>query len=121
MLSSKKLTGQLDVSKFNLVSNLNNFYGVANCDMNILAGKVAADRFGLMNLSQRMLYWTSTAADYYCRMAIFIACMIRDGCYDAHSLNEYGSLEYDMEKDARFEYFWRHRNNPNFKDQKFLE
>lgn len=121
MLSGKKLTGQLDVSKFNLVSNLNNFYGVANCDMNILAGKVAADRFGLMNLSQRMLYWTSTAADYYHRMAIFIACMIRDGCYDAHSLNEYGSLEYDMEKDARFEYFWRHRNNSNFKDQKFLE
>lgn len=121
MLSGKKLTGKLDISKFNLVSNLNNFYGVANCDMNILAGKVAADRFGLMNLSQRMLYWTSTAADYYHRMAIFIACMIRDGCYDAHSLNEYGSLEYDMAKDARFEYFWRHRNNQNFKDQKFLE
>jgi hypothetical protein len=45
-------------------------------------------------------------------MAIFIATMMEDGCYDAHYLDENGKVVYDISKDARFSKFWKYKNGP---------
>ena len=82
--------------------------------MNIVPEKFAADRFGLYNVTKQLLYTTSTAPDYYNRMTIFVACMIKDGCYDAHKMGPDGQVIYDMELDDRFSEWWKHKDDKNY-------
>jgi hypothetical protein len=43
-----------------------------------------------------------TCPDFFNRMSLFVAKMIEDGCFDAHSMTEDGYLQYDFKKDKRF-------------------
>jgi len=52
----------------------------------------------------------NTVPDYYNRLALFMAKMIHDGSYDAHSMDENGHLLYDPTKDKRFDYYFKTRN-----------
>ena len=54
----------------------------------------------------------ATRPDYYNRLTIFGAQMRGDGCWNAHSLNEDGLLQYDWTKDERFDLFAKYKNNP---------
>jgi hypothetical protein len=54
--------------------------------------------------------WLVSAPDFLNRMAIFIAQMKKDGCYEAHELDQKNmTIKYDFKKDGRFKVF----NNPN--------
>ena len=61
------------------------------------------------------MYSMNTIPDYYNRLSLFLAKMIHDGSYDAHSLVN-GEFKYDPKKDKRFSYYLENREN--FKDSK---
>lgn len=104
------------LESFKLNSALNHVYRIANSDLNQLATKKKYDRFGVNFLSDNF-YWFSTAPDYINRMSLFLAKMKKDGCIDAHSLNEQGDLIYDCTKDERFSYYFNNRNKYKVNDK----
>jgi hypothetical protein len=63
----------------------------------------------LMGLGPWM-YSTSTLPDYYNRLSLFIAKLIEDGSYDAHSIDSKGYLLYDPSKDKRFSKYFANRH-----------
>ena len=105
---------------FNVINGLDYTYGIANMDINSVVERTRADRSGLMSGLSKHLFKTSTAADYVNRMTLFIAQMIHDGCWEAHSVTDNGELIYDFKKDKRFDEYIKHRENPNYKSETFL-
>ena len=64
------------------------------------------------------MYSCNTFPDYYNRLSLFIAKMIHDGSYDAHSLDEFGEIVYDAKKDKRFSHYLENREkNKNAQGQ----
>ena len=55
------------------------------------------------------MYAMNTIPDYYNRISLFLAKMIHDGSYDAHTMVD-GKMVYDVTKDKRFEYYLNNRN-----------
>jgi hypothetical protein len=90
-------------------------------DVNTIVEKFKTNRFGLMGNLSTHLFWTSTAGDFVNRMVLLIAEMKKTGVFEAHSVKD-GKLVYDMSKDKRFETYYKHKDDPNFKNnKKFLE
>ena len=54
------------------------------------------------------MFATSTGGDYFNRLAILLARMIKDGSYEAHSMKG-NTLVYDPRKDKRFSYYLAER------------
>jgi len=96
-------------AEFNLIDRLNHFYRFANMDTNTIAQKLQTDRRGLFRGLGRYMYMMNTIPDYYNRLSIFLAKMIHDGSYEAHSLVD-GIFTYDPRKDKRFEYYLANRD-----------
>lgn len=94
---------------FNLISELNTEYRIANRDLNQIVDKVKIDRFGL-NFIGNTMYWCNTFPDYINRLSLFLAKMIKDGTLKAYSVNEEGVLVYDPSKDERYSYYFSMRN-----------
>lgn len=57
------------------------------------------------------MYASNTIPDYYNRLSLFLAKMIHDGSYEAHSLSEDGRFTYDPKKDKRFSDYLATREN----------
>lgn len=100
---------------FNMVDELNLLYGIANMDTNSVVKKSKTDRSGLFKFFSEHLYWMNTAPDYVNRLTLFVAKMIHDGCYDAHSIDKNGKLIYDPRKDKRFKVYFEKRQQYNYK------
>lgn len=98
---------------FSLIWELNDEYRIANRDMNQIVDKTKVDRHGL-NFFSNLMYWSNTAPDYVNRMALFLAKMIKDGVYSAHSLQD-GNLVYDVTKDERYSYYLSKRKTYGLK------
>lgn len=96
-------------TEFNLIDQVNHFYRFANMDVNTMSKKLQTDRHGLMRGTGRYMYICNTIPDYYNRLSLFLAKMIHDGSYDAHSLVN-GELIYDPKKDKRFSYYLANRD-----------
>lgn len=105
-------------NEFNLTDELNRFYRIANMDLNTVVDKTKIDRRGMMFFSDK-LFWMNTAPDYVNRLSLFLAKMIHDGTYNAHSLNTSGQMVYDPTKDKRFEYYLSKRESHK-KDGKYI-
>ena len=97
-------------SEFNLIDRLNHHYRFANMDTNTIAQKLQTDRRGLLRGTGRYMYMCNTIPDYYNRLSIFLAKMIHDGSYEAHSLVD-GVFKYDPTKDGRFSYYFANRQS----------
>ncbi len=95
-------------NEFNMIDKLNHIYRIANMDISTVASKMQHDRYGLARGFGRWMFTTSTAADYYNRLAILLAKMIKDGSYEAHSMKG-NELIYDATKDNRFSYYLSQR------------
>lgn len=95
---------------------LNMEYRIANMDLYQLTSRKKYDRFGLNFLSENF-YWFSTAPDYVNRLSVFFAKMKKDGCYDAHHINEEGALVYDATKDKRYSYYLANRSKYKVNDK----
>ena len=66
-------------NEFNMIQELNKLYRIANMDISTVPKKIQHDRHGIARGAGRWMFATSTAADYYNRMAIMLAKMIKDG------------------------------------------
>jgi len=102
-------------SEYNLLENLNHFYRFANMDANTISRKLQSDRMGLVRGFGRYMYAMNTMPDYYNRLSLFIAKMIHDGSYNAHSIVD-GKIVYNPKNDDRFKYYLENREK--YKDSK---
>ena len=87
---------------------LNEQYAINDQDVNQLADRLREGQDSLTFMGKAM--WLTSAPDFFNRMSIFIAQMIKDDCYDAHILDSDNMrIHYDFKKDGRFKIF----NDPN--------
>ena len=98
-------------TEWNLIDGLNNYYGFANRDVNTIYKKLQTNRRGALLGLGPWMYSMNTIPDYYNRLALFLAKMIHDGSYDAHTLDEKQFLRYDPTKDKRFSYYFEKRSS----------
>ena len=84
-----------------MIETINGKYGMANMDINAMVDRFTSNKKGMAALGSRWMFWTAGCPDYLNRMSVFIAQMIKDGCWDAHSMQN-GELVYDWTKDERF-------------------
>lgn len=87
---------------------INRVYGINDMDMNTYAQNLSSNKHGIFHFFDRYAYKMSSRPDFYNRMTIFLSQMKADGCYEAHSLNEDGTLKYDCKKDKRYAAIWTH-------------
>lgn len=106
-------------NEFNMIQKMNHLYRIANMDISTVPKKIQHDRHGVARGFGRWMFTTSTAADYYNRMAILLAKMIKDGSYEAHSMKG-NVMTYDPKKDKRFEYYLKERDNNKDKDGNYI-
>lgn len=104
---------------FNLIDRINAYYRFANMDVNSLAKKTQTDRHGVFRGLGRYMYMCNTIPDYYNRLSLFLAKMIHDGSYEAHTLVN-GIFKYDVTKDKRFEYYLQNRDKHKDDQGRFI-
>ena len=92
-------------SGVSLLQQLNAVYGMANQSLAQVAGQRRINWAHINHWGKDTLFLTATSPDFLHRMSLLIAKMKSDGCFDAHTLNKDGVLEYDFTKDKRFEHF----------------
>lgn len=98
---------------------INNYYGFANMDINTVSKKFQSNRRGLFMGLNRWMYASNTIPDYYNRLSLFLAKMIYDGSYEAHSLDDKKMIIYDPKKDKRFNYYFQEREKYKNKSGKY--
>ena len=106
---------------------LNEFYRMSNMSITEIPEQVKTNKTGIFATFSRFMSWSLTAPDYWNRMSMFIAQMIHDGTWDAHTVvtNPDGSkeLKYDINKDKRFSIFTKYKGDikrvPNSDKEKF--
>lgn len=100
--ASKIVYGDLFQNSKSKVALLNQLFGINDMDMNDYI-KHAQDRKNIRSMEglYKLGMMTSSRPDYYNRMLIFVAQMIKDGTWDAYEVVD-GKLVYNFEKDARF-------------------
>lgn len=92
------------IKNVTLVEELNHMYGMADMDRNRLVDKMKTSKTGISQFFSRWMLWFQSAPDYMTRMTFFLAKMIKDGSYKAHTFKD-GELVYDWKKDERFSLF----------------
>lgn len=107
------------LSDFYLCDQINRLYGIANEDLTRTSRNASMSRVGVLNNTSRWMYLAQSAPDYYNRLTLFIAKMIEDGCFEAHSLEPDGSLKYDWKKDKRFSELAKHGLNSDYSSPEY--
>lgn len=112
------------ITEITKIELLNELYAMANMDLKNMVDNTISYKNGLIGGFSRYSGWALTAPDYWNRMSIFIAQMVHDGCFEAHSIIEdkdgYERLYYDMAKDKRFDVYYKYRDHAvpaNLKDK----
>ena len=108
-------------SGITLCEALNQRFGMANVDINVLVQRAKSGKAGICNFKDK-LFWTATCGDYFNRMCILIAKMKHDGCFEACSYDE--GFKYDWTRDKRFSEFAKNPNKDSqdaiYREQKGL-
>lgn len=108
------------VENVTMTEELNHLYSMANMDTNGLAEKMVVSKTGMTQLTNRWWLWFMGAPDYFNRMGFFLAKMLKDDSYKAHTFVD-GVLTYDWTKDGRFEaYATGDKTNPDYAKQRGL-
>ena len=89
-----------------LCEAVNKVFGINDMDMNTYAKNLSSNKHGIFHFFDRYAYKMSSRPDFYNRMTIFLSQMKADGCYEALSLNEDGTLKYKCSKDKRYKALW---------------
>lgn len=89
-----------------LCEAINKVFGINDMDMNTYAKNLSSNRHGIFHFLDRYAFKMASRPDFYNRMTIFLSQMKADGCYEAHSLNEDGTLKYDCGLDKRYKALW---------------
>ena len=98
-----------DPNLITLLDTLNVDYGMANAGMNEVAEILNQSKTGIKNFNSDKMYIFNRIPDSYHRLGILIAKMIHDGCWESHTADEYGRVQYDFTTDKRFDLL----NDPN--------
>jgi hypothetical protein len=117
----KAFAGEGDIADFTMCSALNKVYGFANEDLNRLVENSTLSANGVAGNYSRWMYIANSAPDYFNRLALFIAKMVEDKCWEAHTLDKDGNLVYDFNKDGRFDKLRKLGLNSNSKDKEYLD
>lgn len=115
----KAFTGEGSLADFTMCEALNRYYGIANWDLNRTVKNSALSRMGKFDNMSKWMYIAQSAPDYYNRMTLFIAKMIEDGCFEAHTLDKYGVISYDWKKDKRFDKLAQYGLNSSHSDPEY--
>ena len=83
---------------------LNQQYGLNDMDPNSYIDRIKTDNTGLLYHFWNVGYRFSSRPDFYNRMTLLYAIMIKDGSLEAHSIKD-GKLIYDWTKDKRFDIY----------------
>lgn len=82
---------------------INAQYGINDMDNVAFAENNTSNRHGLYNFFGKMAYKFASRPDFYNRMTIFVAQMMHDGSWEAHSVDKKtNELIYNWKKDKRF-------------------
>lgn len=106
----------------NKFPQLNEIYGMANYSLNDIADQQRINWYGIRNWTEQTLYITSSSPDFQHRLAILVAKMMGDGCYEASmEMGPDGKLKYNFKKDKRYTaYINNDFKNPEYIYQKAL-
>ena len=85
-----------------MFEQINAEYQMANAGVNEIEELINGVKTGVLNFESDILYIFNKIPDYFHRMGIFIAKMLHDGSWYAHSTNDVGVLVYDFNSDERF-------------------
>ena len=117
----RTITGNEDVAAFTMTQLLNKTYGIANEDLNRISITNSMSRTGVKHGLSKYMYIFSSCPDFFNRMSLFIAKMIEDGSFDAHSVDKDGNLVYNIKKDKRFSKLVKLGLNAKSTDKEYLE
>ena len=82
---------------------VNAFYGINDMDAASFVENNSSNNHGIFNFFGKFAYKFSSRPDFYNRMTIFVAQMMKDGSWEAHSVDpKTNQLVYDWKKDKRF-------------------
>lgn len=110
-----------NMSGISKLQQLNAIYGMANYSLGNIANQRKTNWLNINNWGRDTLFIGCSAPDYQHRMAILLAKMIDDGCWEAFSLDENNMLVYDFKKDQRFSiYNSGDISNPKYAEQRAL-
>lgn len=112
--------GEGDITDYTVCEAINKQYGIANEDLNRTVDSSTLQRTGATHNMSRWMYIANSAPDYFNRLTLFVAKMMEDGCFEAHTLSENGTLVYDFSKDTRFSEIHKYGWNAKRTDEKFL-
>ena len=94
--------------EFHTIDRLNQLYGLANMDTAGFYQKLQKDRHGISKAFMNYVFSTSVMGDYFNKLSLFLAMMLKDGSYEAHSIID-DKLVYDPTKDKRFRHYFENR------------
>lgn len=114
-------TKDANIASYTLCEWLNKTYGIANEDISRTVETSMNSRFGVLANMSKWMYIANSAPDYANRLTLFVAKMIEDGCFEAHSLNKDGELVYDFKKDKRFSELVKYGLNSNYRGEEYLK
>ena len=94
----------------NIITDICRRMAMSSYSMTEMAESSKIKRYGIRQGFDKMAYWTSSLPDDYFRMAICVAKMLHDGCYDAYVEDESG-VHYEIWKDKRFNKLFDSKGN----------
>lgn len=110
-------TAPANINKSELVGQLNRRYRMAGQSRSDLPKANFINDFALRTVDMdNLAYMGTTIPDNYFRVAILIAKMHADNCFESYSLDENGVLKYDAKKDNRFKKYLTNDSVPIFKE-----
>jgi len=94
----------------NIIESLNMAHGFSNMNLSSMIDRSSTTKTGLPHFFSNYVQGLNRAPEYMTRMGIFVAELIKDDAWKAHSFKD-GKLEYDWRKDGRFEAYANNRKS----------
>lgn len=101
---------------------INSVYGINDMDNVAFAENNTSNKHGIFNFFTKLAYKFSSRPDFYNRMTIFVAQMMKDGSWEAHHIDKKtNKLVYNWEKDKRFKAYAEDPEGKNGKSKEWHE
>lgn len=94
----------------NIITDICRRMAMSSYSMTEMAESSKIKKYGIRQGFDKMAYWTSSLPDDYFRMAICVAKMLHDGCFDAYVEDKDG-VHYEIWKDKRFNKLFDSKGN----------
>lgn len=121
--------GKMDFNNINFCDNLNEWFSISDMDIKEIAHKMQeTSKSTVRHFMSSTLYWFNSFPNYFHKMSMFVAQMIRDGIITVDSNGKIsgdsplrlvkGKLVYDEKADARFKLYLANKEMPENKQTK---